>query len=95
MAASECWDDGVDQGERVWGGSWLCLVFRTREAGGDVVRADGVGPVSMMVGSLPIEANERMRARGLRPSRSPISRVPINTPAAPSTIPLELPPVCT
>ncbi len=37
------------------------------------------GPVSMIEGSEPIEAKPLMRARGLRPSASPISLVPIST----------------
>ena len=43
MAARECWDDGVDEGERVWGGSRICFLYRIGEAGLYVVRADGVG----------------------------------------------------
>ena len=45
----------------------------------------------MIVGSLPTAANERMRARGFRPSCLPISALPISTAAAPSTMPDELP----
>ncbi|MCY1448266.1 hypothetical protein D9M71_649230 [compost metagenome] len=55
----------------------------------------GAGPSSMMVGSEPMEAKLRIRARGLRPRRSPASRLPTSTAAAPSTIPEELPAVCT
>ena len=51
----------------------------------------GTGPVSMMVGSVPILAVARMRARGLRPSCSPSSLLPIRTAAAPSTMPEMLP----
>ncbi len=53
------------------------------------------GPVSMMVGSEPIEAEPTMRARGFSPIFSPISLVPIRTPEAPSTMPEELPAWCT
>ncbi|MNF05496.1 hypothetical protein D3C80_2052370 [compost metagenome] len=49
------------------------------------------GPVSMMVGSEPIEAVPTMRARGLSPIFSPISLVPISRPEAPSTMPELLP----
>ena len=59
------------------------------------LRLAAAGPVSMMVGSLPIEANERIRARGCRPSLRPALRLPTSTAAAPSTMPLELPAVCT
>ena len=51
----------------------------------------GTGPVSMIVGSVPILAVARIRARGLRPWRTPKSRLPISTAAAPSTMPEELP----
>ena len=37
----------------------------------------GAGPVSMIAGSEPIEAKERMRARGFSPAFSPNSLVPI------------------
>jgi hypothetical protein len=57
--------------------------------------AEYEGPVSMMVGSLPIEAKARMRARGLRPRRWPTSALPISTAEAPSTMPDELPAWCT
>ena len=53
------------------------------------------GPVSMIVGSLPIDANARMRARGFRPAFVPKRLLPTSTAAAPSTMPLELPAVCT
>ena len=59
------------------------------------LRAEPAGPVSMMVGSLPIEANARMRARGLRPAFFAAFLLPTSTAAAPSTMPLELPAVCT
>ena len=52
---------------------------------------DGAGPVSMIAGSEPIEAKERMRARGFSPAFSPNSLVPIRMAAAPSTMPDELP----
>ena len=39
----------------------------------------GTGPVSMIVGSVPILAVALMRARGLRPWRTPKSRSPIRT----------------
>ena len=45
----------------------------------------------MIDGSEPIEAKPLMRARGFRPSASPISLVPISTAEAPSTMPDELP----
>ena len=51
----------------------------------------GTGPVSMMVGSVPIFAVARMRARGFRPWAIPNAASPIRMAAAPSTIPLELP----
>ena len=51
----------------------------------------GTGPVSMIVGSVPILAVALMRARGFRPWRTPKSREPISTAAAPSTMPEELP----
>ncbi len=57
--------------------------------------AENDGPVSMIVGSLPTEAKERMRARGFSPSRWPTSALPISTAAAPSTMPEELPAWCT
>ena len=59
------------------------------------LRQAAVGPVSMMVGSLPITAAARMRARGLRPAFLPPSSLPISISAAPSTMPLELPAWCT
>ena len=49
------------------------------------------GPVSMIEGSEPIEANCLIRARGLRPSFLPISSLPMSTAAAPSTMPELLP----
>src|SRR5690606_3687102 len=51
----------------------------------------GTGPVSMIVGSVPIFAVARMRARGVRPCFSPNALLPISTAAAPSTMPEELP----
>ena len=51
----------------------------------------GTGPVSMIVGSVPILAVARMRARGFRPCASPNSALPIRMAAAPSTMPRELP----
>ena len=51
----------------------------------------GAGPVNMMVGSEPMDAKERMRARGLRPVLRPKAALPMSTAAAPSTMPLELP----
>ena len=53
------------------------------------------GPVSMIEGSDPIEAIPLTRARGFRPSASPISLEPNSTPAAPSTMPELLPAWCT
>jgi hypothetical protein len=55
----------------------------------------GPGAVSMISGSLPSVATARMRARGLMP-RSLMKRSDASaTTAAPSTMPLELPAVCT
>ena len=54
--------------------------------------ATNSGPVNMIIGSLPMLAMARMRARGLRPYFSPISLLPIRMAAAPSTMPDELPP---
>ena len=51
----------------------------------------GTGPVSMIVGSVPILAVALMRARGFRSWRTPKSRSPIRSAAAPSTMPEELP----
>ena len=48
----------------------------------------------MVVGSLPITAMLRMRARGTRPARRPASAEPISIKAAPSTMPDELPAWC-
>ncbi len=45
----------------------------------------------MIVGSVPILAVARMRARGFSPCASPNAFEPTSTPAAPSTMPLELP----
>ena len=45
----------------------------------------------MIVGSEPILAKARMRARGFRPAVSPTSLEPTSTAAAPSTMPDELP----
>ncbi|MNR42153.1 hypothetical protein D3C85_1606360 [compost metagenome] len=53
--------------------------------------AAGAGPVSMMVGSLPMVPKDTTRARGFSPSRSAISREPIRTAEAPSTMPDEFP----
>ena len=47
----------------------------------------GTGPVSMIVGSVPIFAVALMRARGFRSWRTPKSRSPIRSAAAPSTMP--------
>ncbi len=55
----------------------------------------GRGPVSMIVGSAPETAVARIRARGRSPWRSPAAPFPIITSEAPSTMPDELPPVCT
>ena len=54
------------------------------------LRQAGVGPVSMMVGSLPITAAARMRARGFRPAFLPPSWLPMSISAAPSTMPLRV-----
>ena len=51
----------------------------------------GTGPVSMIVGSDPIFAVARTTARGLSPRVAPNSLEPIKMPAAPSTMPDELP----
>ena len=59
------------------------------------MRVTSSGPVSMIEGSEPIEAAPRILARGFRPSALPASRVPISTPAEPSTMPEELPGVWT
>ena len=59
------------------------------------LRVAGVGPVSMIVGSAPETAVATTRPRGARPYRRPTSSLPISTTAAPSTIPEELPGVCT
>ena len=53
------------------------------------------GAVSMMVGSEPMEAKPRILARGFSPAISPNFLEPTSTAPEPSTIPLELPPVCT
>ena len=58
------------------------------------LRQAGVGPVSMMVGSLPITAAARMRARGFSPAMAPPSFEPTSISAAPSTMPDELPAWC-
>jgi hypothetical protein len=50
-----------------------------------------IGPVSIRAGSEPILAKARTRARGFKPILSPASLLPINTAAAPSTMPDELP----
>ena len=49
------------------------------------------GPVSMIAGSEPMLAKARIFPRGFKPAFSPASREPINTAAAPSTMPDELP----
>jgi hypothetical protein len=49
----------------------------------------------MIVGSAPDTATEMIRARGVRPSSTPISSVPMAMIAAPSTMPEELPAWCT
>ena len=59
------------------------------------LRLAPAGPVSMIVGSLPIDANARIRARGLMPAFRAARLLPSSTAAAPSTMPLELPAVCT
>ena len=59
------------------------------------LRAAGIGPVSMMVGSAPDSAAATMRARGLKPCVLPAASLPISTAAAPSTMPDELPAWCT
>jgi hypothetical protein len=55
------------------------------------LRVAGTGPESMITGSSPTLATARIRARGLRPSTSAMAALPMNTAAAPSTMPLELP----
>ncbi len=55
----------------------------------------GVGPVSMIVGSEPVTAVATMRPRGARPASRPACSLPMSTMAAPSTMPEELPAVCT
>ena len=59
------------------------------------LRDAGAGPVSMIVGSAPETAVARTRARGVMPSSSPVSSLPMASSDAPSTIPLELPAVWT
>src|SRR4051812_41822789 len=59
------------------------------------LRVAGAGPVSMITGSAPDTAALRIRARGVSPLRRPASSLPTTTSAAPSTMPLELPAVCT
>ena len=66
-----------------------------RPALASALRAAGIGPVSMIVGSAPDSAAATMRARGLRPRRFAVASLPISTAAAPSTMPEELPAVCT
>ena len=58
------------------------------------LRQAGVGPVSMMVGSLPITAAARMRARGFSPALRAALVEPTSISAAPSTMPDELPAWC-
>src|SRR5450759_493908 len=55
----------------------------------------GIGPVSMIAGSEPTLAKALMRARGFKPAALPAALLPISTAAAPSTMPEELPGVCT
>ncbi len=57
--------------------------------------ADGTGPVSMIVGSVPTTPVATTRARGVRPRSVPACSLPISMSAAPSTMPEELPGVCT
>ncbi len=59
------------------------------------LRDAGAGAVSMITGSAPAVVVARIFARGLRPARLPHSAEPITTTAAPSTMPDELPAVCT
>ena len=59
------------------------------------LREAGAGPVSMIVGSAPLTAVATIRARALSPSSAPVFSLPIVSSAAPSTIPDELPGVCT
>ena len=47
----------------------------------------------MMLGSEPVEAKPLILARAFKPYLSPISLFPSSIPAAPSTIPDELPAV--
>ena len=62
-----------------------------RPALASALRAAGIGPVSMIVGSAPDSAVATMRARGVEPERRPLASLPISTAAAPSTMPDELP----
>ena len=62
-----------------------------RPAFASALRLAGAGPVSMIVGSVPVTAVARIRARGFRPSSSPIFSLPTATRLAPSTMPEELP----
>ena len=53
--------------------------------------AESAGPVSIIVGSEPIDAKDRILALVFNSYLSAIFLLPIKTPAAPSTIPEELP----
>jgi hypothetical protein len=66
-----------------------------RPARSSTLRVAGVGPVSMMTGSLPLVAVATMRARGVNPCEVPALSLPTSTSAAPSTMPELLPPVWT
>ena len=56
------------------------------------LRATNSGPVSMIEGSEPMDAIEMILARGFMLMDLPIRLLPMRTPAAPSTMPDELPP---
>jgi hypothetical protein len=51
----------------------------------------GTGPVSIIVGSVPIFSEAKTRARGFKPDFIPNSLDPIKVAEEPSTIPLEFP----
>ena len=53
----------------------------------------GIGPVSMVMGSLPTTAKLWNRARGVRPRAAAFSSLMMSTPEAPSVICDELPAV--
>jgi hypothetical protein len=57
--------------------------------------AAGPGPVSMMTGSVASTAVATIRARGVRPRSLPAFSLPMSTALEPSTMPEELPGVCT